>query len=187
MRTLLTTFLLTCLFCGCQRSKNEFDRHGQITKIAFATGYCHGTCPYQAIEIDSSLTYKYYGGEWAKNKGYFTGTIDRGFWDSLNTDLKDLEYWNFEAVYDNTVDDQEVELIIFKGHDKKHIRGQYESLPKGLRDLFFKTYKSVARANLRPIKDSIAFVTTLQTPMKFPGYPKFLPETYKRATPKTGL
>lgn len=62
-------------------------RNNEITKIEIATGGCFGPCQYTALSIDSSLTYKYYGGEILsrtnrpedkfKIEGYYTGKINR--------------------------------------------------------------------------------------------------------------
>jgi len=182
MKTLLTLLLLICLFYGCTEYKTS-SKQNDIFKIIFASGYCHGECPFQAIEIDSSLTYKYYGGQHAKNKGYFRGTIDEGFWESLKNDLKKIEYWNLDTIYDDTYDDQSMEVIIYKGKYKKHIRGQEKSLPKGLQNLLYKLYYSVDLADIKAIRDTIQFESTVQNPLKFTG-PKFPPANLKPSTPK---
>lgn len=172
MKPLLPLILLFCLLFGCTGtggSSNQKD----ISRIIFATGYCHGECPFQAIEIDSSLAYKYYGGQYAKHKGYFQGVIANDYWDSLNSDLIKLEYWNLDTIYDNTYDDQSIEIIIYSGNHKKHIRGQNKSLPKNLQNLVTKLSYSVDLAKIKTTKDIIKFETTVQEPLdsvepKFP-------------------
>lgn len=176
MKSLLITFLLIVLLCSCKKSINRHD----ITKITFASGYCHGECPFQAIEIDSSLTYKYYGGEWAENQGYFLGTIDKDFWDSLNTDVRNLKFEDIDSTSDNSPCDQSLEIIIYNGNERKYISNQEESLPKGVQYLFSKLHLSVGRAKLRATQDTIIFETTLQKPPEHSGGPRFPPENYKK-------
>jgi hypothetical protein len=181
MKTPALLLLLICLFCTCQRAGYK-PQQNHISKIIFATGYCHGECPYQAIEIDSSLAYKYYGGEYARKKGYFQGIVDKGFWDSLNTDIEELGFWNLDTIYNNTVDDQSKEIIIYQGNKKKRIHGQDESFPKGLRQLFSKLYHSVDRVHITPFKDTINFESTLQEPLKLIGEPSFHPKRLYRCS-----
>ena len=179
MKTRIMLLNILCMLLGCT-GYNSSPKGKDISRVIFASGYCLGECPFQAIEIDSSLTYKYYGEQYAKHKGYFRGTIDKGFWKSLKSDLNKLEYWNLDTLYDDTYDDQSMEIIIYSGNYKKHIKGQDRSFPEGLQKLFSKMYLSVELAKIKAIKDTIKFETTVQSPPKFTG-PKFPPAPLKSA------
>jgi hypothetical protein len=34
----------------------------EISKIVLGRGYCLGECPFEVIEIDTTLSFKYFGG-----------------------------------------------------------------------------------------------------------------------------
>jgi hypothetical protein len=178
IRLMLLALILLTYACNDGKSPIKQDN---LTRIVFATGYCHGECPQQAIEIDSSLAYKYYGGEFARNKGYFRGTIGKGFWESLDADLKKPEFLSLNNIYDDSVDDQSVEVIIYRGKSKKHIRGQYESLPNELRHLFATMNSSINLANLKPISDTIHFESTIQMRVSKIAEPRFPPKSSEAA------
>jgi hypothetical protein len=75
------------------------------------------------------------------------------------------------------VDDQSVEVIIYCGTSKKHIRGQYESLPNELRHLFATMNASIELARLKRIKDTIKFESTIQIADRMTAEPAFPPKT----------
>ena len=73
MRTLHYLYIFTILsFLSCRSKTKELQiRNNEIKKISFATGGCYGHCPLLAIEIDSSLSFKFYGGEYTDKKGFY--------------------------------------------------------------------------------------------------------------------
>jgi hypothetical protein len=144
-----------------------------ITKIELATGYCHGECPFSAIYLDTTLIYKYYGGDFSDKKGFYKGIANKRLFEAWSNRLIQVKYSELDSVYTGTVDDQSVELIVQDNRGVKHIRGQIESLPKNVRDVFYQIANSYKQVKLKAIQDSIKFNTTVQYLPKVK--PKFLP------------
>src|ERR1700735_5570583 len=86
------------LFASCT-SKNVRDRNNEISKISFASGGCYGKCPFMAIEVDSSLSYKYYGGLYSDKPGYYTAKISTELWDSINIQFEKVDYKHLDTSY----------------------------------------------------------------------------------------
>jgi hypothetical protein len=167
--------------------KNQI-RENDINKVCFATGGCNGTCPVLAIEIDSSLTYKLFGGMHAPMTGYFTGSVSHGFWDTLNIKFEHIDYKQIDTLYDNSVDDLSTETILYFGNKRKHIYAQSASLPDSIMTVFRWLMSSYKNAALTKIKDGeILFETRIHNRLlPKPIFPsrKFLPP--KRGEIKTG-
>src|ERR1700754_3027346 len=83
--------LITTVYAACSNHKLE-ARANEISKISFASGGCFGSCPFLAIEVDSSLNYKYYGGKYSEKQGYFTGRISPTLWDSINIKFEKIDF-----------------------------------------------------------------------------------------------
>lgn len=146
-------------------------RHNGITKIEVATGSCFGPCQKTAVSIDSTLAYKYYGGEILfplppgksdNLNGYYTGTVSRSLWDVLNSKLEAIHYQQLDTVYKRSVDDQSLEVIIHYQGSTKHIRAQSASLPNNVREVFYWIARSYKQVKIKPSKDTFQFGTTLQ-------------------------
>lgn len=157
--------LFGIIFSGCIKKRS-------ITKIAFASGYCHGECPLQAFEVDSSLSCKYYGGEWASKKGYYNGTVKQEFWDTLVNQisvLPDTVFKEWQGCYDF----QDMEIIVHFGNKKKMVSGIEGCIPKSVEKVISGLYWAHKYADLISQKDTILFETSLQYPrrvstVKFP-------------------
>lgn len=174
-RGLLLIWLLLTIACN-----KPINRNNEITKIELATGDCFGECPLTVVSVDSTLTYKFYGGQYAKKKGYYTAHISQGLFDTLIIKLMSINYKQLNTSYEHSVDDQSLELIVHYQNKVKHVRAQSSSLPDSVSKVFYflaNTYKAV---KLTQIKDSIRFETVIQKPLpvdlvKFPPNFRVLP------------
>ena len=168
----------TFIFISCNSVTTTQRRKNEIAKICFATGGCFGHCPFLAIEIDSSLNYKFYGGEYADKTGYFTGTVSQVFWDTLNMKFEHINYKHLDTSYEHSIDDLSIETILYFDNNCKHIRAQSASLPDSIMTVFkwvMNSYKTVALT--KTIGNKIAFETIIQNPTPAPPMPtmKFIP------------
>jgi hypothetical protein len=81
--------------------------------ISLSCGYCYGTCPKLAIEIDSIGTLHIFGGGYAFKKGYYKGLIGKSSIDSmqqlLSAGLINRDSFKYYGIRD---DSQETEMII---------------------------------------------------------------------------
>jgi len=158
--------VIIMLLISCTKAK---PRNDEITKIELATGDCFRYCPVTAVSIDTSLNYGYYGGRYAKIKGYYTGKISIALWDTLNIKLKGIHYQNLRDYNFSVDDDQELELIIHYQNKIKHITVPSSMLPDSISKVFYwiaNTYKLV---KLSPKKDTIKFETKYQNPPPAPS------------------
>jgi len=146
----------------------------KITKIEIATGGCFGPCHYTATSIDSTLAYNFYGGkvpflspaEDTLQHGFYQGRINRNFWDTLNVKLENIHYQQLDSLYQHTVDDQTLEVIIYHKGKMKHIWAQSASFPDTVANVLYWIANSYKSVKLIQIKDSITFNTKEQY-----GYP----------------
>jgi len=142
---------------GCNLTETNHKPKTDITRICFASGGCFGSCPVLALEIDSSLSYKYYGESFAKPRGCYAGKVTRSFWDSLTTKLEYIGYKNLDSAYNNSVDDIATATIIYYHGGKKHIYAQSESLPDSVWAVIEDIYRSYRQVKLTPVADTIEF------------------------------
>ena len=159
---------------GC-KTKRAVRRGNEIAKISFATGGCDGFCPLLSLEVDSSLTYKFYGGKYCEKPGYYTGRISPEFWDSLNMEFERIHFKALDSSYEHSVDDLSTRTIITYGNARKVINAQSASLPDSVRrvlDWLMNSYKKVA---LTPTLDTL----------DYPRIPVILPPVVM--PPSTGL
>jgi hypothetical protein len=159
-RLLLIIFVLPLL--DCNYSKQEATKlNNTIQKIGFATGGCYGKCPFLAIEIDSTMSYKFYGGRYAEKKGYFKGTVTQLFWDSLNIKLEKINLNQLDTLYNSSVDDMSIECYLSFEQKFKTIKGQEMSIPESVRQIFYwimNSYKNIALTRV----DTLNFETKIQ-------------------------
>jgi hypothetical protein len=116
----LQHILILVLVIATVACTNTKHRNNQISRIEIATGECYRHCPQIAVSIDSSLTFKYYGGKNAKVKGYYTGDISSQLWDTLNIKLEAIQYKKL-SFQGGLLDDQGIELIIHYQSKVAHI------------------------------------------------------------------
>lgn len=170
LKLMLTIAILLLFACNFNSKKTN-----TIEKVILGTGYCHGDCVFQAIEIDNNLKYKYYGGKNAEKKGYFIAKADKKLWDELEIMFNKIKINDLDTLYDRTYDDQSFELIIYANGKRKHIKAQYESLQKELKDIVDFLSGSYKNVDLQPIDYVIDFESKIQKEQIPDSVPKFPP------------
>jgi hypothetical protein len=125
------------------------------------------------------LSYKYYGGETpflsspdgspdGKLKGYYSGKITQSFWDTLNIKLEQIKYKQLDSSYENSVDDQSLEIFIHYDNKVKHIKAQSASLPENVASVFYYIANSYKVIKPKSTKDTFKFESTTQGPLPIP-------------------
>ncbi|MDP3393071.1 DUF6438 domain-containing protein [Sediminibacterium sp.] len=163
---------------ACVDKKNEaIKRQDQFKTISFATGGCYGKCPFLAIQIDSSLTYKFYGGRYTEKQGFFTAKVTQGFWDSLNIKMEQAKFKQLDTLYNASVDDMSIESYFTYGQIRKPLYGQEMDLPDNIRSVFYWLMDSYKKLQLTKV-DTLLFETKIQFgqgPIPPPKIIKFTP------------
>lgn len=184
-------FLLTIVFLSsCDKHAR---RKNEITKIEIATGGCFGPCQSTVTSIDSSLDYKYFGGDIyfpltsdtknnKKLKGYYFAKVSPGFWDTLNIKLEEINYKKLDTSYQHSVDDESLEVFIHYGNNIKHIKAQSASLPDNIAHVFYSIINSYKTIKPKPTSDTFHFESTTHRPTPMPDIRnvKFPPPTKKQ-------
>ena len=174
------TLIILFFSIACNRpavQKND------ITKIEIATGYCWGHCQKTAVSIDSSLNYKYYGGDgdegdysgWIPDSaaaykrsrlhGYYCGKISKAFWDTLNNRMNAIYYQKMDTTYTPANDDQRLEIIIHYKGTAKHITGSLLGFRPKVTDVFGWIINSYREIKPCAFNGVLRFETTLQNGM----------------------
>lgn len=153
----------TTVFAACSNHKLK-ARTNEISKIYFASGGCFGSCPFLAIEVDSSLNYKYYGGLYSEKQGYFTGRISPELWDSINIKFEEIDFKHLDTSYQFSDDDLATQTSIFYSNKRKVINAQSASLPQAVSHVLHWLMYSYRNVNLTPSKDTIGFYSRLLYP-----------------------
>jgi len=180
MKQILLLITVSSLIICCSRKKAD-KRHNEITRVVFATGGCFGPCPYQIIDLDSSLKFKYHGVRYSDTLGFYAGTIEKNLWDSLNIRFEDINYKKLDTVYNYSMDDMATEIFIYYGKNKiKHINAQSASLPDSVKNVYDWLMKVIKNLKFENRIDSVVFPTQIQTPLPVPP----LPENLKFKPPK---
>jgi len=190
MKQYLTLLLLIAFLSSCNK---HAQRKNEITKIEITTGGCFGPCQSTIVSIDSSLDYKYFGGDTyfplpldAKNngklKGYYSARISPGFWDTLNIKLDEINYKKLDTSYQHSVDDQSLEIFIHYNNNIKHIKAQSASLPDSVAHIFYYVINSYKTIKPKPTKDTFNFESETQRPIPMPNLRnvKFPPPSKKQ-------
>ena len=174
----ILTILILTLLTGCDSINHR--RTNEIKRIVFATGGCYGTCPIQVIDIDSTLILKYHGIAYTDKKGFYTGIVTSGFWDTLNIKLEGINYKKLATVYDHSDDDLSTEIFIYYKDNVKHIYGQSASLPDSVMAVYDWLLNSIRTFELKTTQDSLNFPTVIEKPLPTPP----MPENIKFVLPK---
>lgn len=175
MKKNIIIILSSLLLFECNTSEKK--QKNTISKICFATGGCYGHCPFLAIEIDSSLNYKFHGTKYTEKNGYFIGKVSQSFWDTLNKKFENINYKMLDSSYNHSVDDLSTETIIYYDNNRKHILGKSSSLPDSVLKVFvwvMDSYKNVKLKKSSP--NLLQFETKIQHPLPpivlpFQNYP----------------
>jgi len=164
-------FLVALFISSCQRQKT---RYNEISSIELATGDCFGSCQYTATQIDSSLRFNFLGGPLSSGRtrkiirGNYTGRISSAFWDSLNKKLEYIHYKLLDTSYQQSADDQSLELIVYYHNKIKHVKAQSASLPDSVREVFDWIANSYKSVKLEPVERPFHYHTKAQIPFKIP-------------------
>ncbi|WPU98508.1 DUF6438 domain-containing protein [Mucilaginibacter sp. cycad4] len=188
---ILFLIFITFVLSSCH-SSNYGQRKNEITKIEIATGGCFGPCQSTVTSIDSSLEYRYFGGDTyfslppdgakeGKLKGFYSGKISQGFWDTLNIKFENINYKHLDTSYQHSVDDQGLEIFIHYGNKVKHIMAQSASLPNTAAEVFYYVINSYKTVKPKLPKDTFLFESQVQRPIPMPDVRKvkFLPPLKK--------
>jgi hypothetical protein len=169
-------FMMICLLIShsCCTNKRLKIRNNEITRISFASGGCYGRCPFLAIEVDSSLNYKYYGGLYSEKPGFYMGTITPELWDSINIGFERVDFKHLDSSYQASVDDLATQTIIFYSNRRKIINAQSASLPRSVDSLLHWIMFSYRRVNLVKSADSLSFYANLQYGVTMPPPIRYL-------------
>ena len=174
-------------FTACRQNKIQPKRNNEISKVCLATGGCYGKCPFMAIEIDSSLNYRFLGVKYAKREGLYVGEVTQGFWDTLNMKFESVNYKQLDTMYEHSIDDLSTELIIHYNNKRKRVIGQSISLPDSLRKIYRLLMNTYTRFELNKSTDTIdiKFETRIQNglpppPMQFIHQLKVIPPETKQ-------
>lgn len=167
--------LFSLLLISC---KNSEHRINEITKVELARSGAWSDFG-AAISIDTSLNYTYYGKYDNIEKGYFTGKISQGLWDTLNQKFEQLQYKKLKPIIDseNVVDVNYFELIIHWKNEKLRIIRVRPRETDSLMNVILWLNNSYKQIKLRQVKSPFKFETTFQNPPPTPiiGHTKFLP------------
>jgi hypothetical protein len=162
--------------CGSDVKTTSKDSN-YVNKVSLATGGCYGTCPLMAVEIDSTLSFKYYGGRYSDKKGYFKGTVTQGFWDTLNIKFQKLNLEKLDTLFNSTLDDMTIESYFILKQTKRSLSGQEMSFPDSVREVLKWVMNSYKSQSLTSI-DTLTFDTKIQYGFEFippPTKRKFKP------------
>jgi hypothetical protein len=111
--------LIICLLASCSTENNTKAEH-KINKVTVAfSGYgCESECAFIAVSIDSNRKLNYYGGKYAKYKGYHQGLVSKEVWDSVQTQFSKFITSGIDTIDRNRTDQPMVEVQIDKNEDK---------------------------------------------------------------------
>lgn len=96
-------------------------RHNELSKIEVAVAGGMMKWPAWAVSFDDNLNCYYYGGNKAKLKGYYSGKITSGFWDTLNIKLEQNKFTQLDTSVYWPLDDQAAEAIFYWGKQKRRV------------------------------------------------------------------
>lgn len=157
-RSILFILLLSC---SCNQSA-DVDQKNDIFKVTLASQEYIGNGPFRAIELDSSLTLKYFGGHNSDQKGYYYGKVSQSTWDTIKDKIKRIGDQSIDTTYKRIVDDREIEFFIHTQTDVKHITAFQSTSPKSFVAEFDEILNIYKQVKLSSTDDSLKFETTVQ-------------------------
>jgi hypothetical protein len=92
------------------------------------------------------------------------GKITSAFWDTLNIKFENVNYRQLDSVYQRTIDDHSIDMLIYHNDTVKHIRGQEASFPKIVRITYNWLMTSIKQIELQRVTDSLVFQTIVEKP-----------------------
>jgi hypothetical protein len=168
---------IICLALAACHKPGKTDN--QINKIEIATGGGLKKAGFIAIQIDSTLTFNYYGGYNAKLKDYYSGKISPAFWDTLNLKLKAINFKKLDTTQYLGMDGQMAEVIFYWNNQKRHITSPIDEGDDSVSRALSWIANSYQHIELHKLRDTIKFGTTyqhLKPLIAIKGTVKFPPE-----------
>lgn len=160
MKSAVVLLLILTLF-AC-KSEKQPKKNAKIDRIVLATGGCNGRCSYQALDITKNLKMNFFGGKYSELEGDYHSSIKQVTWDTICEKLNQMEIMECDSVYNRSLDDQSIELILYSGKKMKRIRGQEFSFPDELRIHFYGIIDLTKTMHLKKSKQAHQFPTTYQ-------------------------
>lgn len=169
---------------SCEPQSEAKTPASALSRVSFAVGGCYDSCNFQAIRVDSHLTYQYYGQdtlEWygrtrAPLQGYYTGRVTQAFWDTLVAKIERARlaedaplYPDWRESYDGGLD---VEWVLSAPKGQVRLRGQRGRASAAVSELEAWLSASYQQAKLHPSPDSLLFETSCQYWSEPPPFPK---------------
>lgn len=114
----ITIIILTS--CGKEKKTKSEHKIDKVT-VAFSGWGCESECAFLAVSIDSNLVLNYYGGKYAKYKGYFKGAVSQEIWDSVQTRFSKFLSNGIDTIDRNRTDHPMVEFHISENLNKLKI------------------------------------------------------------------
>ncbi len=153
-------FIISFLFSCAPSPKPEPGN--EIFKTTLASQEYMGGGPFRAIEMDSTLVLKYFGGRNSDPTGFYYGKIEQQKWDSIKVKLEELGKIILDTANKRIVDDRLIEIYIHSHEGIKHIAAPQSVLPKKFIiefDSILNIYKYIG---LSKTNDSLRFETKIQ-------------------------
>ena len=166
LNILLISFLI--LIFSCQVKIPSNTKGFKKVTVAFSGFGCESECPYEALSVDSSLTIKYYGGEFANKNGYFIGKVSQKTWDSIETKFDKFVLSGIDSLQYENSDQPMVEFYItnkVKKHSFKYNTGKMVTQDVQILKWFMQLSNHAITLNK---SDSLTFETTIQSPLFIP-------------------
>lgn len=164
-----TYLIIPCLLCllSCNTDKIK------IFRINIASAISHARLPAKAVQIDSTLYYQYFGGEYSNPEGYYYGRYDNKGWHEIINAFSGVNWDGLQNTKSDDYEDWPIEIILYSSKGKKHIKTYYEHLPVELKKAVEQLLESHMRVELVKSAVKLEFETNYQNP--YPGPPKFPP------------
>lgn len=134
----------------------------EIFKITLACEDYMGDGSLFALELDSSLNLKYYGGLNSNPIGYYYGNIKQDNWDTIEVLLKKINYQNLDSAYPSWLDNRKIEIVIHSKFPIKHVVANASRLPDEFIKLIDQIINIYKNSTIKKTSDSLLFETTVQ-------------------------
>lgn len=141
-------------------SANESPVRG--VTVAFSGFGCEMECPDYVIDIDSSLSVRYWGGSFAERQGYFQGRLSEAQWDSVQLSFERYLLHGIDTVTFARTDHPDFEMVIVGRSGDLHVSNNTGNLSDADRATIHSVMSLVERAKpLKPM-DTLVFSTSEQ-------------------------
>ena len=161
MKSNLSAFLLLFSLYCCVHSPLK-EKQNNIYKITLASQEYMGDGPFRAIELDSSLLLKYFGGHNSDPVGFYYGKISQLTWETIQSKIEKIGNNPLDTSIRRIVDDREIEMFIHSQTGVKHITAYQSTLPKSIVTEFDEILNLYKQIKLSKTDDSIKFETVVQ-------------------------